>query len=158
MVYSPDVVIFFFFFLMIRRPPRSTLFPYTTLFRSRGRVGCPRRAARCRFLAGRDIGSPWGGRGSTRPRAKARSPGTSRVDQSSLPPPLIYIATVRISRDHFLPPDPNAFLAAEPATGRVVVSAPTRAACETIELAMSLDIDTLLAREHGEDIARLAAS
>src|SRR2546429_2840609 len=29
----------FFFFLMIRRPPRSTLFPYTTLFRSLG----PRR-------------------------------------------------------------------------------------------------------------------
>src|SRR5256885_11913430 len=27
---------FFFFFLMIRRPPRSTLFPYTTLFRSPG--------------------------------------------------------------------------------------------------------------------------
>src|SRR5437764_11369917 len=26
---------FFFFFLLIRRPPRSTLFPYTTLFRSR---------------------------------------------------------------------------------------------------------------------------
>src|SRR3712207_7032844 len=36
----------FFFFLMIRRPPRSTLFPYTTLFRSRhadaDRVGLPR--------------------------------------------------------------------------------------------------------------------
>src|SRR2546426_5031431 len=29
-------VFLFFFFLMIRRPPRSTLFPYTTLFRSRG--------------------------------------------------------------------------------------------------------------------------
>src|SRR6267143_6035354 len=29
------IFIFFFFFLMIRRPPRSTLFPYTTLFRSR---------------------------------------------------------------------------------------------------------------------------
>src|SRR3712207_8934192 len=28
-----------FFFLMIRRPPRSTLFPYTTLFRSRGLRG-----------------------------------------------------------------------------------------------------------------------
>src|SRR6266850_3074692 len=28
------VSFFFFFFLMIRRPPRSTLFPYTTLFRS----------------------------------------------------------------------------------------------------------------------------
>src|SRR2546425_1638897 len=27
-------MIFYFFFLMIRRPPRSTLFPYTTLFRS----------------------------------------------------------------------------------------------------------------------------
>src|SRR2546425_10465596 len=31
-------IFFFFFFLMIRRPPRSTLFPYTTLFRS----GLPR--------------------------------------------------------------------------------------------------------------------
>src|SRR5471030_3425615 len=30
--------LFFFFFLMIRRPPRSTLFPYTTLFRSRHRA------------------------------------------------------------------------------------------------------------------------
>src|SRR2546425_8236804 len=29
-----DVSLIFFFFLMIRRPPRSTLFPYTTLFRS----------------------------------------------------------------------------------------------------------------------------
>src|SRR3712207_9310696 len=29
-----SVYFFFFFFLMIRRPPRSTLFPYTTLFRS----------------------------------------------------------------------------------------------------------------------------
>ncbi len=65
---------------------------------------------------------------------------------------------MRISRDHFLPPDPNAFLAAEPPTGRVVVIAPTRAACETIELALGLDIDTLLAREHGADIQRLAAS
>src|SRR6266487_5928014 len=32
---------FFFFFLMIRRPPRSTLFPYTTLFRSRRRLVVP---------------------------------------------------------------------------------------------------------------------
>src|SRR2546429_4112858 len=35
--------LFFFFFLMIRRPPRSTLFPYTTLFRSPG--GATRRRA-----------------------------------------------------------------------------------------------------------------
>ncbi len=65
---------------------------------------------------------------------------------------------MRPSRDHFLPPDPTAFLAAEPATGRIIVIAPTRAACETIELAMGLDIDTLLAREHGDDIRRLAGS
>src|SRR6266513_5028595 len=35
--FSPSLFfffLFFFFFLMIRRPPRSTLFPYTTLFRS----------------------------------------------------------------------------------------------------------------------------
>src|SRR6266478_9220102 len=31
------LALFFFFFLMIRRPPRSTLFPYTTLFRSGSR-------------------------------------------------------------------------------------------------------------------------
>src|SRR2546427_8393680 len=37
---NPDV--FCFFFLMIRRPPRSTLFPYTTLFRS---------VTRCRKIA-----------------------------------------------------------------------------------------------------------
>src|SRR5439155_26258207 len=38
---------FSFFFLMIRRPPRSTLFPYTTLFRSHDASG--RRAATCRL-------------------------------------------------------------------------------------------------------------
>src|SRR6266516_6178793 len=34
-VMSRRPILFFFFFFMIRRPPRSTLFPYTTLFRSR---------------------------------------------------------------------------------------------------------------------------
>src|SRR5438067_4950128 len=37
-----DSTCFFFFFLMIRRPPRSTLFPYTTLFRSGSRRAQPR--------------------------------------------------------------------------------------------------------------------
>src|SRR6266513_4506780 len=37
---APPFRSFYFFFLMIRRPPRSTLFPYTTLFRS----GAPRPA------------------------------------------------------------------------------------------------------------------
>src|SRR5215469_18078262 len=36
MIYYRGIIVFrVFFFLMIRRPPRSTLFPYTTLFRSR---------------------------------------------------------------------------------------------------------------------------
>ena len=59
-------------------------------------------------------------------------------------------------RDHFLPPDRDAFRRAEPATGRVIVIAPTRAACETIELALQLNIDTVLEREHGEEIRGLA--
>src|SRR2546421_12715903 len=42
---------FFFFFLMIRRPPRSTLFPYTTLFRSHNTIGRgQRRSANARSL------------------------------------------------------------------------------------------------------------
>src|SRR5258707_4242257 len=41
------VSLFIFFFLMIRRPPRSTLFPYTTLFRSRKAVD--QRADRVAF-------------------------------------------------------------------------------------------------------------
>src|SRR5256885_3889629 len=47
-LYCPRSVFFLFFFLMIRRPPRSTLFPYTTLFRSQG---CA--AIRIPALAGR---------------------------------------------------------------------------------------------------------
>src|SRR2546422_11310186 len=40
------LTVFFFFFLMIRRPPRSTLFPYTTLFRSfMTPIDCPFRTA-----------------------------------------------------------------------------------------------------------------
>src|SRR3712207_6903195 len=39
-----------FFFLMIRRPPRSTLFPYTTLFRSIGLDGVPAKGALMRKL------------------------------------------------------------------------------------------------------------
>src|SRR5260221_7859470 len=40
-----------FFFLMIRRPPRSTLFPYTTLFRSASRFA----NRRCQFLDARPL-------------------------------------------------------------------------------------------------------
>src|SRR5476649_2967319 len=45
MIFCFYIFFLFFFFLMIRRPPRSTLFPYTTLFRSvRGSRGRRRRA------------------------------------------------------------------------------------------------------------------
>src|SRR2546430_10660074 len=41
-------LVMFFFFLMIRRPPRSTLFPYTTLFRSLEKErAAPQYAPRC---------------------------------------------------------------------------------------------------------------
>src|SRR6266436_9519977 len=45
---------FFFFFLMIRRPPRSTLFPYTTLFRSRRDSGWTTPCRRCRTCRSAD--------------------------------------------------------------------------------------------------------
>src|SRR5215204_7374995 len=60
---------FFFFFLMIRRPPRSTLFPYTTLFRSRWRSRPTSR--------GRSI-STW----RPRPPPPARSRSPSRATRS----------------------------------------------------------------------------
>jgi len=65
---------------------------------------------------------------------------------------------MRPSRDHHLPPDPDAYRHAPHPTGRILVIAPTRAACETIELAVGLHLDTLLEREHGREIRSLAAS
>src|SRR6266446_9421439 len=63
--------LFFFFFLSIRRPPRSTLFPYTTLFRSADgfleAVATPRRAER------RDLGE--------QPDERPRRPGSIRLAQ-----------------------------------------------------------------------------
>src|SRR2546430_11946682 len=68
-------IFFFFFFLMIRRPPRSTLFPYTTLFRSLGQRRST--ASRC----GRRVGGggPLGHR-----RGAARSDGRSEEHTSEL--------------------------------------------------------------------------
>src|SRR5256885_16729618 len=61
--------IFFFFFLMIRRPPRSTLFPYTTLFRKPSLSAAP---------AARDTGPRKGpagpGLAHLRRRTRARAP------------------------------------------------------------------------------------
>src|SRR2546425_9892542 len=70
----------FFFFLMIRRPPRSTLFPYTTLFRS-----C--RAATRGDTARRSPRTTWitpGRRASTRASLYCRSPRRSEEHTSEL--------------------------------------------------------------------------
>src|SRR6266700_4954530 len=64
-IFNPMILRFwargFFFFLMIRRPPRSTLFPYTTLFRT--------RRCRCGALA-------W-----ARPAPAARPPPRTRSEE-----------------------------------------------------------------------------
>src|SRR6267142_4365900 len=81
------VFFFFFFFLMIRRPPRSTLFPYTTLFRSpiSQRPDAPLRAAgrlvgrRARALEGELL--PLLERGRRRGRARSRSVGRVGADR-----------------------------------------------------------------------------
>src|SRR5256885_9783743 len=60
-------LLYFFFFLMIRRPPRSTLFPYTTLFRS------PRAAHATRSRGGAQPACPIaGGRYNARDRKSTR--------------------------------------------------------------------------------------
>ncbi len=62
------------------------------------------------------------------------------------------------ARNHQLPLDPEAYRRAPHPRGRVIVIAPTRAACETIELATALHIDTLLEREHGRELREWAAA
>src|SRR5258705_4690462 len=49
----------FFFFLMIRRPPRSTLFPYTTLFRSLALLAAGLRQQERRGMPGCVYLHPW---------------------------------------------------------------------------------------------------
>ena len=56
------------------------------------------------------------------------------------------------ARDHHLPIDLTAYRTARHPKGRVIVIAPTRAACETIELALGTKIETVLAREHGREL------
>src|SRR5260221_7336861 len=59
-----------FFFLMIRRPPRSTLFPYTTLFRSRrSSPPCEGLDSSLRFSVGRFLIEAYG-RANSNPRSE----------------------------------------------------------------------------------------
>src|SRR3712207_8016344 len=76
-----------FFFLMIRRPPRSTLFPYTTLFRSSGRGWCarpPRRPARPR----------------SRPPSSARTCGGATTELRARPPAAEDRKSTRLNSSH----------------------------------------------------------
>src|SRR3712207_8718117 len=82
------MLFFSFFFLMIRRPPRSTLFPYTTLFRSKIRRP-PQESARSRsswwYGLRRSPGGPGGSRAPSRmsTRRCARSPDERSEEHTS---------------------------------------------------------------------------
>src|SRR2546430_8753539 len=67
-----------FFFLMIRRPPRSTLFPYTTLFRSHG----ARTAARSLLAPPRGASLGW--ENQDLPRARSEEHTSELQSQSNL--------------------------------------------------------------------------
>src|SRR5260370_11755132 len=103
-----------FFFLMIRRPPRSTLFPYTTLFRSsRCRRVSPPRPPVCRFrrfsfllaLAHRFFRSHNGPLAQSR-RAPSQQSHTARhLERLSPPLPLRFrLDSLPPSHPHPLPP------------------------------------------------------
>src|SRR5256885_11441240 len=72
----------FFFFLMIRRPPRSTLFPYTTLFRSRQQSEAGRRPGGCGVGGSSGINRD----GSGGPAGAGRSPATTHGNGSTRGP------------------------------------------------------------------------
>src|SRR5438067_11715020 len=69
--------VFFLFFLMIRRPPRSTLFPYTTLFRS-----APRRSGACAVRSSGCTARPRNRRGRRHPGGAPWPTIARRLDRS----------------------------------------------------------------------------
>src|SRR5256885_14977897 len=72
-----SLLFFFFFFLMIRRPPRSTLFPYTTLFRSHCSTRkCSSSRSDCR------IGGSW--MATEENRSSRRDRKSTRLNSSHL--------------------------------------------------------------------------
>src|SRR3712207_7755289 len=72
---------YLFFFLMIRRPPRSTLFPYTTLFRSRGVVHAARAVPAHQGLRGSSP-SPHADRSAQAHRTQVGARGEPRAVRS----------------------------------------------------------------------------
>src|SRR4051794_41254480 len=70
---------------MIRRPPRSTLFPYTTLFRSAGGARCTRVGSEARGGAAQETGGGEAARyrARTSPRTRRANTPQRRVDRKS---------------------------------------------------------------------------
>src|SRR2546430_13563661 len=81
-----DIMLFFFFFLMIRRPPRSTLFPYTTLFRSPRNCGDWAETDRHLLTCGpaRRTTPPQGGEGDVRCTHRSEEHTSELQSQSNL--------------------------------------------------------------------------
>src|SRR5689334_25408638 len=82
LVYSYTPIVFssfLFFFLMIRRPPRSTLFPYTTLFRSYQPLPRGDREPRQAAVAG----CPDQGAGARRGRLRVATGSCALIDRKS---------------------------------------------------------------------------
>src|SRR5206468_6903769 len=80
LILSPISLLYHFFFSMLPRPPRSTLFPYTTLFRS----VCPDTGRKFYDLNKTPVISPYTGKvvpivAPTPPRARAETPVTAKA-------------------------------------------------------------------------------
>src|SRR5204863_7035614 len=84
---STFLIILFLFFFLIRPPPRSTLFPYTTLFRSCRACGSPDPPSvlrACRLRDARAVAaSSRGGTGSSRPERPCDTCSRRRPDRKS---------------------------------------------------------------------------
>src|SRR5207302_11291029 len=75
----PCFLFLFFFFLLIRRPPKSTLFPYTTLFRSRASCRRSRTSPRRAMSSAASSPSPSRTRTSRRTRCSRSEEHTSEL-------------------------------------------------------------------------------
>src|SRR5256885_12280341 len=94
----------FVFFLMIRRPPRSTLFPYTTLFRSsawRPTPGCRRRP--CTRICERACSPACG----SSPRIRCSSVWRSEEHTSELQSPCNLVCRLLLEKKNLLVPPPQ---------------------------------------------------
>src|SRR3712207_8138409 len=80
-----------FFFLMIRRPPRSTLFPYTTLFRSKARMLPPIARGEAKACFG--VTEPTTGLDTTRLKTRAERRGDRYVGNGQK----VWISTAQVA-------------------------------------------------------------